>query len=331
VFLFAKISPMMSIKISQNKSGHAIFNSLALCGCCAFTSLSFAQDFLPSSAEYAQVKDQGRSLITVDIDNDSLLLTRRDGFYTSGNHLFVKNVLNTKDRSVAYTWALGQDLYTASDIKLLPNQLSPKDHPYAGWLYVGLAREEVRGDGSSTKLGLDMGCLGPCAGGEWTQIHLHRLLQQPLPVAWSTQLKQEWGAVLSAAWSPARLQVNPDLDISGKWKSHFGNIFTDASLEMSTRYGRLNALPEQAASYVFLRGEARAVAYNASLQGGYFNHQTISITPQRLVPEVEFGYQYRNEKWGFLASVMRRGNEIKELREAQGAQNIGKIQISYAL
>jgi hypothetical protein len=73
------------------------------------------------------------------------------------------------------------------------------------------------------------------------------------------------------------------------------------------------------------------VAYNASLQGGYFNHQTISITPQRLVPEVEFGYQYRNEKWGFLASVMRRGNEIKELREAQGAQNIGKIQISYAL
>lgn len=295
------------------------------------TELKEPVAILPSLSEFELVSAQGNFYLTIDVENDSLLLKRDDGFYTSGNHVFLKNFLNTKDRSVAYTWSLGQDLYTASDIKLPPNQLNPHDHPYAGWLYVGLAREEVHSDGASAKLGLDVGCLGPCAGGEWTQIHLHRLLRQPLPVAWSTQLKQEWGAVLSAAWSPARLQVNSDIDISGKWKGRFGNIFTDASLEMSARYGRLNALPEQAASYVYLRGEARAVAYNASLQGGYFNHQTVSITPQRMVPEVEFGYQYRNENWGFLVSVMRRANEIKELREAQGAQNIGKIQLSLQL
>ncbi|MBC3872179.1 lipid A-modifier LpxR family protein [Undibacterium flavidum] len=295
------------------------------------TELKSTTAIFPSLSELEQVNAQGRAHLTIDVENDSLLLKRDDGFYTSGNHFMVEKTLRAADYAVTYGWHVGQDLYTASDIKIKPHQLNPIDHPYAGWLYAGVYREVQQNDGSGFRLGLDIGCLGPCAGGEWTQTHLHQLLNQPLPQAWSTQLKQEWGAVANAEIAPARWQLNSDTDIGARFKLRLGNIFTDAKAELVWRYGRLNVVRDEPASFVFARVEARAIAYNATLQGGYFNEQMLAVHPKRVVPEVEFGYQYRGDVWGFYASVLRRGTEIKELSNAKAAQNFAKLQLIYAM
>ena len=63
----------------------------------------------------------------------------------------------------------------------------------------------------------------------------------------------------------------------------------------------------------------------------YFNKQTLAMHPRRVIPELEIGYQYRADVWGFYASVIRRGSEIKELSNAKAAQNFAKIQFIYAL
>ncbi|MFZ6817385.1 lipid A-modifier LpxR family protein [Undibacterium sp. Ji22W] len=293
-------------------------------------SASSATTF-PSLSEFDRVNTQGRSYLTVDVENDSLLLKRDDGFYTSGNHLIVDKTLRTRDYAVTYGWHVGQDLYTASDIKLKAYQLNAIDHPYAGWLYAGAYREVQQNDGSDFRLGVDIGCLGPCAGGEWTQTHLHQLLNQPLPQAWSTQLKQEWGVVAHVEVAPARWQMNSEIDISSRFKLRAGNIFTDAKAELLWRYGRLNLVRDESASFVFVRAEVRAIVYNATLQGGYFNEQVLTVHPKRVVPEIEFGYQYRGEAWGFYASVLRRGTEIKELSNAKAAQNFAKLQLIYSM
>nr|WP_315486890.1 lipid A-modifier LpxR family protein [uncultured Undibacterium sp.] len=287
-----------------------------------------AQDFFPSIQEYQKVQAQGRTSVTLDVENDSLLLNRDDGFYTSGNHLIVRQFLVTPQQSTTYAWHVGQDLYTASDIKLRPGQISKFDHPYAAWLYAGVFKQVQRQDGSGTKLGIELGCLGPCAAGEWTQTNLHRLFNQPLPQAWSTQLKQEWGAVLNAEISPAAWKLSTDSDVGTRFKARAGNIFTDAKAEIMWRYGRLNSSVDAPGSFVFSRAELKVVGYNASLQGGYFRDQKLIISPNRLVPEMEFGYQYRGETWGFYASVLRRGSEIKELSNAKGAQNFAKLQLT---
>ncbi|MFZ6744257.1 lipid A deacylase LpxR family protein [Undibacterium sp. JH2W] len=296
-----------------------------------FTASAFGQEVLPSWDEFAQVRQAGKITWLVDIDNDSLLLKKEDGFYTAGNRIGQSFTKTNAKQALTYGWRLGQELYTASDIKLTPNQISRNDHPYAGWLYAGLYREKSEADGQSQRLGLDIGCLGPCAGGEWTQTHLHRLLKQPLPQGWSTQLRNEWGAVLSGEYSPGRAVVMPYIDIAPRIKGRLGNIFTDASAELMIRAGRLNALPEQAASYGFLRTELKAVAYNASMQGGYFNNQATTVKPKSMVGEFEIGYLWRGENYGASASFIRRSNEIRELSNGQGAQNFARLQFIYAM
>lgn len=290
-----------------------------------------AQDWLPSGAEYDAVQASGRSSVILDIENDSLLLKRDDGFYTSGNHLVLKRSLVQAHQVLSYGWQIGQDLYTASNINLYPSQLSRFDHPYAGWLYLGAFREQQMENGQTTRVGLDLGCLGACAGGEWTQTHLHRLLNQPLPQAWGTQLKQEWGAVVSAEMSSSRWQWRENGDVAVRVGVRLGNIFDDVKADVLWRWGRLSALDTQHAGFAFARGTVRAVAYNATVQGGYFNRQPLAVHPKRIVPEMEFGYQWRDATWAWSASVIRRGSEVAELSQARAAQNFAKIQLQINL
>ena len=128
----------------------------------------------------------------------------------------------------------------------------PPDHPYAGWLYGGVFKETYRADGTYRKIGLDIGCLGPCAGGEWTQTNLHRLLDQPLPQGWSKQVRNEAGFVLHADAAPVRWSPGPAIDITPNLHGRFGNIFTDVGAGLTVRAGRLNLLPDQPTLHGFL-------------------------------------------------------------------------------
>ena len=293
--------------------------------------LALAQEVFPTMDELRQVNAGGVTVVRLTIDNDSLLLNRDDGFYTSGNQISVRKVLNTADKSLIYGWQLGQDLYTASNINLTPENILAVDHPYSGWLYAGVFREFADKTGNASRIGLDIGCFGPCAGGEQTQKQLHRLLKQALPQGWSSQLKQEWGAVLSGEWSPTRWVIAKSIDMQARGKARFGNIFTDASLEANLRFGELSALPEQAANFGFLRGEIKAIGYDATLQGGYFNHQSLTIHPRHSTGELELGYQWRSTNYGLYASVIRRSSGIKELSNNLGAENFVRLQFNYAI
>lgn len=282
------------------------------------------------SQEYLSVVEQGRQRYLLDIDNDSLLFKRDDGFYTSGLRLARESILTGIDRAVTWRWQLGQDIYTASDIKLQPEQIMPNDHPYAAWLYVGLSRREDRADGSFREAGLYIGCLGPCAGGRWVQTNLHRVLNQPLPQGWSTQVKNEAGAVLHARAGAPRWNYGGWLDASPGIHGRFGNIYTDAGASLTVRAGRLNLLPVQDAFYAFARLDGRAVAYNATLQGGYFSSGNgRTVQPKRWVGEAELGVAWNSGPYGATAAVVRRSNEVRDLPNSVGAQNFARLQFSY--
>jgi lipid A 3-O-deacylase len=292
---------------------------------------ALAQNALPSMDELQRVRANGELVLQLNVENDSLLLKRDDGFYTSGNQLSTRTVWSAATQSITYGWQIGQDLYTASDIKLSPERILAIDHPYAGWLYLGVFKEFADVSGRGGRLGLDLGCLGPCAGGEWTQTNLHRLLKQPLPQGWSTQVEQEWGAVLSGEWSPGRWALSSAADLSPRLKAHFGNIFTDASLETVLRFGQLNLLPQQSSNYGYLRAEIKAIGYDATLQGGYFANQVLGAHLRRSVGELELGYQWHSGSYGFNAAIVRRSSEIRELSNAKAAQNFAKLQFIYVM
>lgn len=282
----------------------------------------------PMLEEYRDVLARGRFAVLADIENDSMLMKRDDGFYTSGLRFSANWSLIEGQQARSWTWTLGQELYTASDIKLQPSQIPPNDHPYAGWLYAGLTRQINEADGSWRRLGLDLGCLGPCAGGEWTQKTLHRIINQPQPQGWSTQLRQEWGAVLHGAWAPWRMNLGRQVDLTPALHARLGNIYTDAGGELMLRAGQLNQFPQQPALFGYLRLDARAVAHNATLEGGWFSSDPgRTVNPKRGVGEAEIGLTWQRDRFAISAAVTRRSNEIEGLPNSVGAQNFAVIRL----
>lgn len=284
-------------------------------------------DVLPG---FRTVMAQGASSIVLDIDNDSLLMNRNDGFYTSGVRITQQSAMRNAAQLVTYGWRIGHEMYSASDIKLQSAQVQALDHPYAAWLYGGLFREVRQVDGAYTRIGFDLGCLGPCAAGERVQTNLHRLINQPLPQGWSVQVKNEFGAVLYGDVAPARWSLQPWLDVQPSIRGRFGNIFTDVTAAVTLRAGALGDLPAASTRHLYLKFGARAVGHDASLQGGYFSSgNPHTVRPQRLVAEAEAGLQWVHEPFALLAAIVRRGNEIRDLPAAAGAQNFVRLQLVY--
>jgi hypothetical protein len=281
-------------------------------------------------ADYDRVTAQGIVTHQVDIDNDTLMFNRNDGFYTSGIRYTRLSALRDAGSTTTFGWRLGQDLYTASDIKLPPEQVGPPDHPYAGWLYGGFFRQVEHADGTHVKLGIDIGCLGPCAGGEWTQTNFHRLINQPLPQGWSKQVKNEVGAVLYADVAPVRWKPSRMIDITPSLNGRFGNIFADVGAGVTMRTGQLESSPDHASFHGFVRTDLHAVGYNATLQGGYFSHDNPhTVEPKRLVGEAEAGVAWTYGAYGARLAIVRRSNEIRDLPNSIGAQNYVHLLFSY--
>ncbi|MDO9217569.1 MAG: lipid A deacylase LpxR family protein [Lacisediminimonas sp.] len=280
--------------------------------------------------EFRDVMARGSHTLVANIENDSMLLKRDDGLFTSGMNFRSAWTLMEGPQARTWDWHIGQDLYTASDINLRPSQIARNDHPYAGWLYAGVTRQVNRSDGGFHRVGLDVGCLGPCAGGERTQKTLHNLINQALPQAWSTQLRNEAGIVLHGAWAPLRWTPARWFDLTPSLHGRFGNIFTDAGAEVMVRAGRLNLFPQQPALFGFLRGDVRAVGYNATLQGGYFSSSDArTVAPRRTVGELEAGVAWQGERFGLIASVVRRGNEMAGWPGSRGSQNFARVQLEF--
>jgi hypothetical protein len=280
--------------------------------------------------EFQRARAEGRAGISLDIDNDSLLLNKRDGFYTSGARVTRDYWLRDAAQAIGYGWRIGQELYTASDIKLPPALISPQDHPYAAWLYAGAFKENYRSDGFRYKFGMDIGCIGPCANGEWTQTTLHKIIRQPLPQGWDEQVRNEWGIVIYGDVTPARWNFGRSFDLAPNIHGRFGNIFTDAGIGLTLRAGQLNLLPHQPSLHGYVRLDADAIGYNATLQGGYFSTDNPhTVKPKRFAGEAEVGLVWNRGTWGVSASVIRRSNEIRGLPNGLGAQNYARLQFSY--
>lgn len=310
---------------------YRFLTQIAICLSMSAAGTARADPFVDFAVDYQNVRTNGKVTHTVDIDNDTLLLNRDDGFYTSGLRYTHTTALRSNGGMRSYGWRIGQDLYTASDIKLAPELVGPPNHPYAGWLYGGFFREVQHPDGTHTRIGIDIGCLGPCAGGEWTQTQFHRVLNQPLPRGWSRQVRNEAGVVLYGEIAPVRWVPHSAFDLTPVFSARFGNVFTDAGASLLVRAGQFHAQPSESAVYAYLRTEVRAVGYNATLQGGYFSkNNPHTVDPKRFTGNAEAGVAWTRGPFAAGLAIVRRGNEIRDLPNSIGAQNYVHLQFSYS-
>lgn len=274
---------------------------------------------------------KGKASTTLDIDNDSIPFRHYDGFYTSGVRVTRSHRVREAGGWRSVAWRVGQQLYTPRHVTTPPEWLGPLDRPYAGWLYVGGAYRIEADDGSELAWGLDLGCLGPCAGGAGTQRLIHRLMNQPRPLGWSTQIANEPGLVAHAGVRAPAIRLAPGADLRPGLALRAGNIFTDLMLDATLRAGRLRAAADETVAYGFLRAGVRAVAYDASLQGGLFSNEPgRTVRPRRATGELEAGLQWQRAAWAVRVSLVGRSNEIAGLPESQGRESFVRLSISYS-
>ena len=116
--------------------------------------------------------------------------------------------------------SIGQNIYTPNDI--FASQPIYNDRPYAAWLYASFAlqytykrRDEKTGQQDPVRLDtlqLDLGVIGPAAGGEFVQNNFHNIIGVARANGWANQLHNEptIGIGFERRWRTARAVLIED-------------------------------------------------------------------------------------------------------------------------
>jgi lipid A 3-O-deacylase len=210
--------------------------------------------------------------------------------------------------------SLGQNIYTPSDIRVAA--LIPEERPYAGYLYTTFhlqSRGQTRGGTPVLDTwSMDLGIVGPDAGGEDAQNTVHRLRNFGEAMGWANQLKNEPAINLRYA-RVARFSVGTpggwESQLLPHWGLTVGSVFTHAAGGGQVRMGwnlpedfgrrgiddlypgnggRARSEENRFSVYVFGGVEGRVVGWNMLLDGNLY-HDSHSVDKRVLVGEIRGG------------------------------------------
>ena len=280
-------------------------------------------------------------LYSLKIEND-IIASDSDGHYTNGvelmrsfqpenDHWSLRFAGATPDwlvgdiDSVAYRF--GHQIYTPNEIEA--SELIEEDRPYAGLLFVGVSMfGDVAHDGWREVRGLhmDVGLVGPGAGGKRIQRAVHEVTSSDEPKGWDHQLSNEpfvnfgyqkrWW--LQHRFAGLELEYGPSLGAS------LGNLYTYGSAGLGLRIGqsleRSFSLPavapaqggsmyfDQSGGFswnLFANLEGRYMAHNMLLDGNTFT-SSHSVDRREWVGDAKAGFALTWNSWQLaFASVWR--------------------------
>jgi lipid A 3-O-deacylase len=245
---------------------------------------------------YAQAIDNTVSFRNIHSDryfriyyeNDFFTGTDRD--YTQGIYIekvnpyfskfFLSRLLWHPQHSIAnYGLAIEQDVYT-------PNHLDQSgilygDRPYAGALFLKtflMATDAGRKTRMSSSL--HIGLIGPDAGGEGMQTAIHHWIHYITPLGWHNQIRNDLVLNYQLNDEKELMSYSNAFSLAGFGSARLGTLSTKATLGMTITAGNFYSafkntvtLPVKKVQwYIYDQPLINAIGYDATLQGGVFNH-----------------------------------------------------------
>ena len=228
---------------------------------------------------------------------------------------------------------LGQAIYTPRDLGA--SEIVFGDRPYAGWLYLGFYWGRQWSDGTYRQHRIDVGTIGPQAGGASMQSGLHAQLESsPDPKGWPFQIGHEIGVqyayeALALRFPLVRRDAGDVALLDGGWfyRVRVGNIFTGATTGMVLRLGNLGATGMEAGEdftetgYLFATTALNAVLYDATIEGGLIHEHVLDRPNSPHVEEIRpvtadlslgVAYQWRHST--LVYALTSRSSELKARR-----------------
>ncbi|MCD6067168.1 MAG: hypothetical protein K0S33_1994 [Bacteroidetes bacterium] len=255
-----------------------------------------------SQADSSTLQPKTENYFRFTYDNDFFSAT--DRYYTQGIQLvFIHPVVKHSPFSKTliplgktarnyYGFQLEQDCFTPRSIR--HEEIFYGERPFSATFFIShLLRSLDLLKKRSLTTQLDMGVIGPCARCEDEQKAIHKALVNIYPQGWEHQIKND--VILNYRTSFEKGLINTrHFELMGNTSARIGTLYTDIGLGLHFRLGILNpyyANPGLSkapyskntnrifSTYVYLRTNARLVGYNATLQGGLFNQESVYTVP----------------------------------------------------
>lgn len=299
-------------------------------------------------------------VFSLKVEND-IFTGGRDGHYTNGIEGFwsfepgqdhwtrglAEAIPYWSANDLTYAaYRFGHQLYTPEEIEVA--ELQEDDRPYAGLLFAGVtlfSAEQGEGQRTTDTLTLDVGLVGPGAGGKRLQRAVHRVTGSDEPKGWDHQLKNEPFVNLGyeKRWWKQGQFAGLELEYGPSAGGAVGNLYTYASAGAGLRLGHgLSRSLSQASVtpassgvqyftpnggfgwFVFANLEGRFMAQNMLLDGNSFR-DSHSVDREKWVGDAQVGLALTWDRWQLsFANVWR----TREFESQDKHDQFGSISLS---
>ena len=154
------------------------------------------------------------------------------------------------------------------------------DRPYAVYGYFSLYRVANQANKKQRlTTAVEIGYLGPAAGGKFVQTKLHELTHNPTPRGWDNQVHSDAVLGYRASFDKQLLALGRAAALVGNVEASLGTLYTYAGAGVRLRTGHFtpyfaDVVPASWQLYTEATLSGRLVGYDASLQGGVFNRSS---------------------------------------------------------
>jgi hypothetical protein len=179
-------------------------------------------------------------------------------------------------------------------------------------MYLAHRSESLRADGgASLSAQWSLGYMGPGVGGKEFQAEVHRVTGNDSPQGWRNQIKDDLIAQVELAYTHRLLRHESLFDLKLELELRGGTLHSDASAGLRLRLGLLGAPlgppgPDLRV-YLWAAAQGRAVGFNATLEGGVFNSDSVYTLSandvKRLVGAAQVGVTLESGFFGLEFSL----------------------------
>lgn len=252
--------------------------------------------------------DEQENLFRFDYDNDFFSAT--DRYYTQGIRLtFIHPTIRHSPFSYAllrlpeatrnyYGLHLEQDVFTPVSIRYKGGAIYYGERPFTAVFFFSHSLTSLQRDKTlAMNAQLDLGLMGPEALGEEEQKGIHKAINNIEPLGWENQLATDVVVNYRVKLEKGLLSKK-HVELNGYSVLRVGTLYDDLGAGLLFRGGFFNpyfeslGFPKDGSGRsefrIWFQGSAsaKAVAYNATLQGGLFNKSSIYTLGEKDVSRV---------------------------------------------
>lgn len=252
-------------------------------------------------AAYKNISNDGYFRFSYDNDFFAAI----DEYYTQGidielvspqfQNLIVNKVLiNPRYSYARYGMGLQHNGYTPSSIS--SDDILFNDRPFAGCILFKtflIAIDPIQKQRFSSSFYIGM--IGPVAGTKQMQEGIHKALANITPHGWQHQIQNDVALNYQIDYEKQLLGIGKYLFVSGAGSLSLGTLSCKGGLAgtvmagyFSSPYSSARLAKNEVSIYLYERPEVNLVGYDATMQGGMFNHNSPYVVTDSELTRITF-------------------------------------------